>query len=89
MALGARRASVVGLILIQSVELVAAGTLPGLVGAFFLKGLLDSMLYNLRGESFSLLIVAAFLLAAVAILVGLVTAVRAASVEPMAALRNE
>ena len=89
MALGARRASVVGLILTQSVELVAAGTLPGLVAAFFLKGLLDSMLYNLHGETFALLIVAAVLLAAVALMVGLVTAVRAASVEPMEALRNE
>jgi putative ABC transport system permease protein len=89
MAVGAKRSEVVLLVLRQGINLIAVGVSTGIVGAFFLRRLLQSMLYNLHDTNLNALASAALLLSAVATLASLLTALRAASIEPMVVLRNE
>ena len=89
MALGARRAQVVGLVAKDGARAVVPGVLLGLVGAWFLTRTMQSMLYGvgpsdpvaLAGAIASLLIVAA--------VACLVPARRASHVDPLTAIRTE
>jgi len=89
MALGARRADILSLILGEGLRLISVGTLIGLVAALALSRLLKSLLFNVGTHdplSFGAVTV---ILAVVALLATLLPARRAASVDPSEALRAE
>jgi putative ABC transport system permease protein len=88
-ALGARRPEVVGLVLKEGFVLVAVGVIFGLAAAAFETKVFGTMLYNVGGSTFGVLVIAAAVLGAVAILASLLTATRVLSIEPIVALRTE
>ena len=89
MALGARSANIVWLVLGQSLWLTAAGLGIGLAGSLLLTRLLSSLLFNVKAtDPFTYLFVALFL-AVVAQLASFLPAYRATTIDPVEALRQE
>lgn len=88
MALGARPAQVLGMILRESCALVALGTALGLAAAWLASRAVGSLLYGLTPTDPAIYATVAALLGAVAALAALLPARRAAAVEPMRALRE-
>lgn len=87
-ALGARRASVLGLVLAESAPVVGFGVLVGLAGALVASRLLDPLLFGVDARDPLVFALVPLLLAAVATLAILVPARRAARVDPVKALGN-
>jgi putative ABC transport system permease protein len=88
-ALGARRADVLRLVLGQAAKLVALGLALGVAGALALTRLLASLLFGVRPHDPATFAVVVALLSLVALLACLLPALRATRVDPMAALRAE
>jgi ABC-type antimicrobial peptide transport system permease subunit len=89
MAVGATRVQIVRLVVNGGLETVAAGLLIGGVGAFFAIRLLRSLLFGVAPfDPFSFIAAAAVLVVTV-LLAGVAPAGRAASIQPMEALRTE
>ncbi len=89
MALGASRNSILKLVLRQAVALIVAGLSSGLLLALGLSQYLKSLLFGIQPHDWSSYIVAMATLAAIGMIVSLVPARRATSVDPMVALRYE
>jgi putative ABC transport system permease protein len=89
MALGARRADVLAMILREGMKLVAAGMAAGLAGSLALARILAGLLYQVSATDPFTYAAAAILLGCVALLACGLPAARAARVEPMTALRVE
>jgi predicted permease len=89
MALGAQRVEVMRLVLRQSTMLVAAGLLCGLAGAAAVTRYLEGLLFGLTPLDPATFFVVALTFAGVATLASYVPARRAASVDPLVALRYE
>ena len=89
MALGAERQQVLWMILRDSLVLIAAGLALGLPLAWFGSTLMASMLYKLKPHDPASFVFAGLGVVAVSVAAALLPARRAASVEPMRALRNE
>jgi len=89
MALGACGSDVSREVIRHAARLIAAGCAIGVAGAFVSARVLESFLYGVRPHDPAALAAAPLVLAAIALLACLAPAHRAASVEPMAALRQE
>jgi predicted permease len=89
MALGANRGDVVALVLRKALLLVALGLAIGVPVALLGGRLMASQLYGVRPYDPISLAAAVLLLSAFAALAGFIPARRAASIEPMNALRTE
>jgi len=89
MALGARRADIVRLILSEGVRLILLGTLIGLVAALTLSRVLKSLLFSVGPRDPLSFFAVTAILAAAALLATLLPARRAALVDPSEALRAE
>ena len=89
MALGASRGSVAQLILRQGSVLVGAGLVAGLVLSFVTGGVVKSFLYGVKPLDGWTYVGAALTLAIIGMVAALLPARRAASIEPMQALREE
>ena len=89
MAVGATRAQIVKLVVNGGLETVAAGLLIGGVGAFFAIRLLRSMLFGVAPFDPISFVAAALVLVLTVLVAGLAPAGRAASIQPMEALRTE
>jgi predicted permease len=89
LALGARPAQVLGLVVGQGTRAVAIGGALGLFGAFALGRALSSLLYGVRPADPATVAAVALLLAAAGVAASLVPARRAARLDPARALRDE
>jgi putative ABC transport system permease protein len=89
MALGAKTADVLGLVLVDGVVMIACGLAIGLLSAWVLLRVLESQLFQMSSTDPLTFMVGALLLACVALLACLLPARRAARVDPMIALRHE
>jgi predicted permease len=89
LALGAQRNSVLWLIARGALRLVATGLAIGLPAAWLMSGMVKSMLFGLTPTDPLTLTGAAVLLALAGLAAGCIPARRAASVDPMTALRHE
>ena len=89
MALGARGAQVMGMVLSEAGWMTAIGIVAGLGGALALGRIVTSLLYGLKPWDPPTLSCAAFVLALVALGASWIPARRAARIDPMQALRHE
>jgi predicted permease len=89
LALGSQRSSVMKLVLLSGAKLGLAGCAIGIVGAVFATRLLRSQLFQVSPLDPSVLILAAISIFLLAIAASVVPGLRAASIEPMQALRAE
>ena len=89
MALGAARGDVLKMTLMQGVGIAAIGLGVGVPVAFMLMKVMSSILYNVVLVEPLIFIVLTAILAMSAILAGYIPARRAASIDPLTALRDE
>ncbi|MGH9612321.1 MAG: FtsX-like permease family protein, partial [Bryobacteraceae bacterium] len=88
-ALGARPADLLRMIAAQGMTMALLGLAAGTAGALALTQLLRSFLYGVTPRDAPTFVVAALLLAGFALLATLIPALRAARLDPAAALRRE
>jgi ABC-type antimicrobial peptide transport system permease subunit len=88
-ALGARPAAILSLVLKQAGTLIGAGVAIGLAGAYALAIYVESLLFQVEKHDWTTYAAAVALLAAVAIAASLIPARRGSRVDPMVALRSE
>ena len=89
MALGAARREVLVMVMRDVGLLALCGVGIALPTAFALSRLIQEQLYNVKGGDPATFGIASLLIAMVAAAAGLIPAVRATRIDPMAALRNE
>jgi ABC-type antimicrobial peptide transport system permease subunit len=89
MALGATRSNVVGMVLASAGGMVAAGLIVGGVGAWYLSAAAKTFLFRVESNDPRAFGVALASLALAAFVASAIPARRAASVDPMVALRAE
>jgi ABC-type antimicrobial peptide transport system permease subunit len=89
MALGAGRGTVLRMVLRQAVILLAAGTLTGFSGVAMLSRVLKGFIYGVTPGNAGVLIGVAVLMFTVGVMAAWKPARRAASIDPMQALRAE
>ena len=88
-ALGARAADILTMILRETVWLVAVGLTLGVVGAVYAARAAKALLFGLTPSDPKVLVLAALTVAAIAALASVVPASRAVRVQPTTALREE
>jgi len=88
-ALGASRASVLWLVMRQSLLLVSLGLALGCTAVFSLTGFVKSLVFGVQPAGAATLAIAAGVLSGVALLAAWLPARRAASADPVRALRYE
>jgi len=89
MALGARGADVLRMVVGQGVRLAGAGVVCGLAGAAAVSRILAALLFGVSATDFEIYSATAALLAAVALLASWLPARRASRIDPIASLRYE
>jgi ABC-type antimicrobial peptide transport system permease subunit len=89
MAVGAQRSDVLKLIVSGGLKLVLIGVALGLLGAFALTRLLESLLFGVSAKDPTIFLGNAALLTAVAGVACLLPALRATKVDPLTALRSD
>jgi putative ABC transport system permease protein len=88
-ALGAQRSTVLRMILKEALKLLAWGFLLGSIVLYFATRFILAMLHGISPFDPATLVVVAVVLTIVAILAALLPAVRAATIDPIQALRAE
>jgi putative ABC transport system permease protein len=88
-ALGARRHNVLQLVVREGMAVALAGIGAGLAGAFGLRRTLSSLLFGVQAHDPATFAVVASVLATIALAACLLPARRAASIDPLVALREE
>lgn len=89
MALGAKRGTILGMVLRETLTVVATGLALGFPLAWFASLALQSQLYGLTAHDPITLLLATLIIAAVTAIAGYIPARRASRVDPMVALRYE
>ena len=88
-ALGARRAVIVGSVLALTAKYVFAGLAAGTLAAWMLSTLVSGLLFSIQPHDPAIYVVVGFTICGLAACAALVPARRAASVDPIVALRCE
>jgi putative ABC transport system permease protein len=88
MALGARRANVLSVVLRQGARMAAMGIVVGLAGALAFTRLMRALLFDTSVQDTFTFAVVAVGLFAVALLASLIPAYRATRIDPVSALRS-
>ena len=88
-ALGARRLQVIGLVLRDTVAMLAAGSVVGIVLALIAGRAASGLLFGLKPWDLATLVFAFVLLSVIAVLAGSIPAFKASRLDPVAALRSE
>jgi predicted permease len=88
-ALGAQPGNILGLVVRQGMELAAIGIVGGLTGALVLTRAMTSLLFGVTATDAVTFRSVALILAVVAFAATVIPALRATSVDPMVALRDE
>jgi len=88
-ALGSQRSGILGLIFLSALKLALAGCAIGLVGAAAASHLMDSLLFAVSPFDPLVLVAAALFILLLAVMASLLPAQRAASIDPMKALRAD
>ncbi len=88
LAIGADRSQVLGMVLRQGLSLAAVGIVVGLIGAFALTRLMQSLLYEVRPNDPITFVAVAAALLLIALMASFLPARRATRVSPMIALRG-
>ena len=89
MAMGARPAVVIGMLVRQGMLLALAGLVAGVAAAFAVTRLVSSMLIHVSASDPATFVAAALFLALVALLSTWLPARRATRIDPMIALRQQ
>ncbi len=89
MALGAKRADVLRLVVRQGMSMTFLGLAVGLIGAFFMSRVLVGLLYGVSAKDPLTFAGVSIVLLAIALLACLIPARRATRVDPIIALRTE
>ena len=89
MALGASRTQIVGMVMRRVSWMLGAGAAVGVVLTLLAQKIIDMVIYMDAGKESGTLLLTALLLIAAGLLAALIPARRAASIEPMQALRAE
>jgi ABC-type antimicrobial peptide transport system permease subunit len=89
MALGATRANVVGMVLRRAGLLIVVGLVVGTVVAWYCSTVVKTFLFQTQPNDIGIFIAAVATLASAGLLASAVPARRAASVDPLVALRHE
>ena len=89
MALGARRSDVLRMVVASGLRMAAFGMAMGLAGALFITRILKTFLYGIGPTDGTTFFLVSAILGAAALLASYLPARRAASVDPMSALRQE
>jgi len=89
LALGARLADVLRMVVVEGMKPVLFGVILGIAGAFALGRLLASLIYAVRPTDPLTFFTSAALLALISLLACLIPAYRATRVDPISALRYE
>ena len=89
MALGATRASVAKLVVRQGSIVIGAGLVLGIFGALVFGRFIGGFLYGVKPVDASTYVGVAAVLAAIGLIAALIPARRAATIQPMEALRDE
>jgi len=89
MALGASRESVVWMVVHQSMKFVLAGAALGLIASFSFARVLTGFLYGIKPNDAITFTLTPLLLCFVALAASWLPALRAASIDPASALREE
>lgn len=89
MALGSQRSGILRLVLLSAIKLALAGCALGLIGAAAAARLMDSLLFEVSPFDPIVLTLSAGFVVLLAVAAALVPAQRAASIDPMRALRTE
>jgi len=89
MALGASRSEIANMVLRETLALVGIGMILGIIVALGASRLVASMLYGIKPDNPLTIAIAALLMVAAALLAAYFPVRRAASVDPMVALRYE
>ena len=89
MALGARRADILTLIFSESLTLTLLGILLGLVGAYAITRVLNSLLFGVSSTDPFTFAAVTLLLGFASLLASCIPALRATRVDPLTALRYE
>jgi len=89
MALGASRSNVIKLILKEALMLACAGLGLGLIGAYFIGRAMQSTLFGVGSLDYGAIVGVSFVLVCASLFASWLPARRAASIEPMQALRAD
>jgi putative ABC transport system permease protein len=89
MALGAKPASILALVMRDLIAVLAGGVVAGILISLAATRVLQQMLFGLAPRDATTMFLAAGVLSAVALLAGYIPARRAARVDPMTTLRQE
>lgn len=89
MALGASRPIILGMVMRRVAWMLATGTAAGILLTFFVRRMIEVVIHFEAQREAGGLAVTALLLVTVGLLAALIPAARAASIEPMQALRTE
>jgi putative ABC transport system permease protein len=89
LALGARPAAIVGLVMRDSLRLVIIGAALGLTLAYWIAGFVEQRLYGIGAHDPASFGISVLVLTGVALAAAWAPARRAAGVDPIQALRNE